>query len=128
LGHNLTEEEEALALHRLDTNGDGSISYAEFAAWWREKDRFAKFNLTDGQQQAILQCIQYFRYFDRDCSGTLTADEFVHLHADLVRNGYGSHLSGDPQSDLASLDTGGDGTVNLYEYAEWLIKIGAISG
>jgi Ca2+-binding EF-hand superfamily protein len=127
LGHNLTEEEEALALHRLDTNGDGSISYAEFAAWWREKDRFAKFNLTDGQQQAMLQCIQYFRYFDRDNSGALTADEFVHLHADLVRNGYGPYLSQDAHSDLKKLDHGLDGSVCLDEYVDWLVSIGALS-
>jgi len=105
LGHYLTEEEEAMALHRLDTNGDGTISYSEFAVWWREKDRFAEFDMTDTQRQAMLQCIQYFRYFDRDASGALSADEFVHLHADLVRNGYGAHLSGDPQEDLKRLDS-----------------------
>ena len=127
MGHPLSDEEEVMALGRLDTNGDGSISYSEFLAWWREKDRFAKFNLTDAQQTAILQCIQYFRYFDKDASGTLSADEFIHLHADLVRNGYGGYLSGNPEDDLQTLDTEGDGTVSLFEYAEWLIKIGAIA-
>ena len=127
LGHVLSQEEEALALHRLDTNGDGTISYSEFAAWWREKDRFSKFNLTDAQQTAMLQCIQYFKYFDKDASGHLSAEEFIHLHADLVRNGYGPYLSGDAHTDLKTLDKGGDGSVALDEYVGWLVGIGALS-
>jgi calmodulin len=125
LGHYLNDEELAMAVAKLDENGDGSICYNEFLVWWREVDRFEKFSLNEQQRAALSACIQYFRYFDRDCSGALTSDEFIHLHADLIKNGYGAYLS-DANADLAKLDSNGDGQVCFNEYVGWLVSIGAM--
>jgi hypothetical protein len=34
LGRDLTPEEEAAALLRLDSDGDGTVSFEEFEVWW----------------------------------------------------------------------------------------------
>ena len=72
---------------------------------------------------ACQQCIAYFDHFDQDESGTICDDEFKHLHADLVRNGYTTK----PVDEcLADLDHTGDGQISFNEYCDWLERIGAL--
>jgi Ca2+-binding EF-hand superfamily protein len=124
-GHYLSDEELSLAVKKLDVNGDGKITYSEFIQWWRQQDRFQLFKLDEQTSQVISAYINYYRYFDKDNSGSVDATEFRALHADLVKNGYGSYLT-NADSDLAKLDTSGDGTVCFNEYIAWLVSIGAI--
>jgi Ca2+-binding EF-hand superfamily protein len=120
LGHYFNEKEMAMALGRLDRNHDGKLSYDEFVPWWKQVNRFESFNLTPAQEQMLSNVVQYFKFFDTDQSGALNASEFVYLHADLIKNGFGHHLKG--------LEQDGDGQVNFNEYVGWLFSIGAIKG
>ena len=126
MGHFLSEEEIAAALHKLDTNGDGVICYNEFREWWKTEDRFEKLQLDEGVQTLIQNCVTYFRYFDKDNSGHICSEEFRSLHKDLIKNGYGSHLK-DEDEDLKALDKNGDGNVDFNEYISWLVSIGTIA-
>mmetsp|Transcript_3877 Transcript_3877/g.5942 ORF Transcript_3877/g.5942 Transcript_3877/m.5942 type:complete len:176 (-) Transcript_3877:52-579(-) len=125
MGHYLSDEEIAAAVHKLDSDGNGTIDYEEFKTWWKGNGRFEKLVLDDAVQTSIKNCVAYFRYFDKDNSGDISADEFRDLHKDLVKNGYGAHLS-DEESDLTTLDKDGDGQIDFNEYISWLVKIGTI--
>jgi len=126
LGHYLSDEELSVAIHKLDANGDGTVQYNEFLAWWREKNRFAMLTLQEGTKDTLSDCIKYFKYFDKNMDGNVTIDEFIDLHADLIKNGYGSYLT-EPQADLEKLDKDKSGGISLNEYVSWLVSIGAIS-
>mmetsp|Transcript_23337 Transcript_23337/g.65558 ORF Transcript_23337/g.65558 Transcript_23337/m.65558 type:complete len:171 (+) Transcript_23337:165-677(+) len=124
MGHHMSEEQLAVALHKVDRNGDGSISYAEWLEWWRANNRFGALKLEEKELAFVTEAVSYFRYFDKDNSGALSHDEFPLLHADLLKNGYGAHIPADPSAALKALDTSNDSEIDLFEYVQWLVKIG----
>eukprot|EP01116_Phalansterium_solitarium_P005982 TRINITY_DN18297_c0_g1_i1.p2 TRINITY_DN18297_c0_g1~~TRINITY_DN18297_c0_g1_i1.p2 ORF type:complete len:168 (-),score=33.08 TRINITY_DN18297_c0_g1_i1:51-554(-) len=122
-GHYLSDEEATLAVKRLDTSGDGSISYPEFAAWWSQRDRFGNLHLSEAELHALQTASNYFKYFDTDKGGSLDRVEFARLHADLVKNHFTTKSL---EESLAELDANGDNSVGFNEYIDWLIKIGSL--
>lgn len=123
LGHYLTEEQLSLALHKIDQNNDGAISYNEWLQWWRSNNRFGALQLSEEgvlivfplliaiirknfaetkpsscfssvfpELQLLAEAVKYYRFFDKDNSGSLTIDEFKELYNDLIKGGYGAHL------------------------------------
>ena len=56
---------------------------------------------------------QYFDYFDTDKSGSVSEEEFVQLHQNLVENGM---LTAAQSDSFADMDKTGEGGVDFNEY------------
>ncbi|KJE93370.1 hypothetical protein CAOG_04169 [Capsaspora owczarzaki ATCC 30864] len=123
LGHPLSPVELDLALKMLDENGDGKISYNEFAQWWQQQDRFNKLTYDEEEIRSVTAAVKYFQHFDKDKSGTIDANEFKALYKDLLKNGF---RIGTVEQALSTLDSNGDGHVSLREYVDWLVAVGSI--
>lgn len=107
----------------IDKNGSGKIDYEEFMKWYQTEDRFGKLHLDEKQMEAIQRATAYFKYFDKDSSGSVNRSEFEKLHADLVKNRFTTHSLEDC---LATLDANNDGQVQFNEYMDWLKNIGSL--
>ena len=58
LGHHLSAEELALALVKMDSSGDHSIAYTEFAEWWSQGERrWQKVELTGEEAEKLTQAV-----------------------------------------------------------------------
>uniref|UniRef100_A0A6B2LN05 EF-hand domain-containing protein n=1 Tax=Arcella intermedia TaxID=1963864 RepID=A0A6B2LN05_9EUKA len=123
LGYFLNENELNVALVRIDTSGDGLISYPEFLKWWKLEQRFAKLSLSEEESAKLTQSTNYYRYFDKDKSGVLDRDEFTALHADLKRNNL---IQRTLEQAIEDLDINHDGRISFNEYVDWLLRMGAI--
>jgi len=134
LGHPLTQSEIEGAAKILDTDGDGSISYEEFKAWWSNgEDRYALLKQVEDPEQPNAQyaewmekCIDHFKFFDADRNGHLDMEEFSKLYDNLKQHGYPLGTLADAQQ---ALDKDGDSRVDLREYCQWLtdIKYGRVA-
>lgn len=118
LGYHLSDVEFSLAIKILDTDGDGEISYPEFASWWQSEERFRKLQLTPERQAALIACSDFFQAFDEDGNGVLDKDEFAKCHASLVACGITNDTS---DHCMATIDSDSDGTVSFNEYISWLV-------
>eukprot|EP01104_Vermistella_antarctica_P005898 TRINITY_DN16644_c0_g1_i1.p1 TRINITY_DN16644_c0_g1~~TRINITY_DN16644_c0_g1_i1.p1 ORF type:complete len:184 (-),score=50.01 TRINITY_DN16644_c0_g1_i1:48-545(-) len=123
LGYHLTDEEVTLAVVTLDKDGSGVVEYNEFIDFWRTDKRFQKLHLSEEELSTLRQCSAYFKYFDKDHSGTLDLEEFKSCHADLLKN---NMTTKDLESAIADLDQDGNGSISFNEYVEWLIRIQSI--
>eukprot|EP01115_Flamella_aegyptia_P002637 TRINITY_DN136756_c0_g1_i1.p1 TRINITY_DN136756_c0_g1~~TRINITY_DN136756_c0_g1_i1.p1 ORF type:complete len:164 (+),score=63.79 TRINITY_DN136756_c0_g1_i1:45-536(+) len=123
MGHYLSDQELTLAMATLDRNGSGRIDYDEYLKWWSTEDRWGKLHLDEQQLQALTQASNYFRYFDKDNSGSLDHEEFKKLHADLVKNKW---TTKSVEACLADLDSNNDGHIEFNEYVEWLVRLGSL--
>jgi len=123
MGHHLSDAELQVAVTQIGKDGSGNISFANFEKWWKNSDRFEKLHLSDAEHEALLQAVNYFRYFDKDGSGSLDRKEFPSLYADLVKNNF-TKLS--LEKCLGDLDKNHDGLISFNEYVDWLIRIGSL--
>jgi calcium-binding protein CML len=124
LGSNLSETEIGMAMRTLDRSGNGQIEYDEFIAWWRKgAARWAQLEFNQEELARLTQAINYFNHFDADRSGTISADEFGALHADLTRNGFTTQTK---EECLAELDRSGDNLISFNEYLDYLERIGSL--
>ena len=87
-GYFLSEEEVKAAIVLLDKNGSGKVEYAEFKAWWAKEDRFQFLQLGEEKLKVIQQLTEYFKYFDKDHTGTLDQAEFKEMYAHCITQGY----------------------------------------
>ncbi|WP_246662699.1 EF-hand domain-containing protein [Rhizobium sp. P44RR-XXIV] len=88
----------------MDTNGDGSISEAEFVA-------ARPSNVSEDQAQKL------FESFDKDGTGSLTDSQL----ASAMQSGHHVHHGGQSNDDqlsslFSSMDTNGDGSVSEAEF------------
>ncbi len=118
LGHALTAHELDMAVKAL-ADSSGQIPYPAFAKWWSDKDRFAKLKLDETQERIFQEAIRYFKYFDKDLSGTIDKEEAVALHADLAKNNLTKFSLKDFMTDL---DSNSDGVISFAEYVDWLVR------
>ncbi|XP_062506912.1 uncharacterized protein LOC134183406 isoform X2 [Corticium candelabrum] len=125
MGYVMSEAELVAAATQLDKNGDGKITYNEFANWWKVgEDRFEALELSERVQAQWAQAIDFFKYYDKDLSGDIDPDEFKPVYKQLLDAG---HKLGTLEQAIATLDTNGDHLISLNEYIGWLVKLGALS-
>jgi len=119
LGFWLSEYEAKLIFSQLNKGDPRYITFDTFATWWRSNDKFRK--LDESKGDFYQECIAYFRYFDSDDGGTITRDEYLHLHKDLQKNGHLTNLS--VEEGLKFLDKNGDGIIQFSEFLDFLDSV-----
>jgi len=122
MGHALTEAELELAIKRLDSNGDGQISYEEFTIWWKQDERFAKLQLSEDELETLQEAVAVFSQYDVDRKGTIDSEKFKGLYDHLVSLNMTTKTL---DSCMRDLDSDGNGEISFNEYVEWTIKTGA---
>lgn len=60
MGYYFSQDELVLAIKILDTDGDGKISYDEFAQWWKTSDRFKHLQLDEEKLNKLKMALTYF--------------------------------------------------------------------
>lgn len=66
----------------------------------------------------------HYRQMDKDDSGTLTFEEFKHLHAHM--EGYG-YAAGSASRAFQRMDTDGSKQIEFNEYVRWILNSGLLS-
>jgi len=118
MGALLTEEELRIAIHILDTDGNGKIEFEEFKRWWSTSDRFERLRHNEAELAFLNGAFASFLSFDRDMDGTVSKDEFYQLHQVLHDSGYRTRSVED---DWKFMDKDNSGFVSFSEYVDWLI-------
>jgi len=101
----------------INSDGKGGIDLDDFCRWWKSKSKFAR--LSEEQLQRVTQCAQYFSYFDKDRSGSISSSELPALYQDLDRNRLmppGVSLD----DAWKALDKDKNGVIALNEFIDWL--------
>jgi len=120
LGYYMSNDEIKIALEILDKDGSGTIDQDEFITFWRDNNKFKKIESAQGER--VQQGITYFRYFDKDHSGRIGAEEYAQLHADLIKNNLISpNLTA--EQGLKLLDKSGDKQVSFNEFINYLDSV-----
>jgi len=118
MGALLSEEELRMAVHVLDTDGNGKIEFEEFKRWWSTSDRFARLRHNEAELAFLNGAFASFLSFDRDMDGTVNKAEFFSLHKVLHDSGYRTR---DVEEDWKFMDRDNSGTISFSEYVDWLI-------
>jgi len=118
MGVFLSEEELRIAIHIMDTDGNGKIEFEEFKRWWSTSDRFDRLRHNDQELAFLNGAFASFLSFDRDMDGTVSKEEFVALHKVLHDCGYRTRNFED---DWAFMDLDRSGYISFNEYVDWLI-------
>jgi len=111
LGGEATDGELLKALQKYDTNGDGEIQFDEFEAMMKSKANSSKKEEVDELKEA-------FKVFDKDGSGTITANELCEVLQAL----------GEPKMNMAmaqlmieSVDVDKDGFIDFNEFKSMMM-------
>ena len=107
LGSPLTEAEAATALQEMDTDENGKVDFAEFLECIANK-------LQDEATEE--EIIQAFKMFDKDNSGTISANEFKSIMMNMGQKMEESEVN----EMLFAADTNGDGVIDYKEFARML--------
>ena len=118
MGALLSEEELRMAVHVLDTDGNGKIDFDEFKRWWSTSDRFERLRHNEAELAFLNGAFASFLSFDRDMNGTVNKQEFTSLHQVLHASGYRTR---DVEEDWKFMDRDNSGTISFSEYVDWLI-------
>jgi len=121
-GYLLSEEELNIAVKKLDTNGDGHLSYDEFVKFWSDDDRFKKLALNEQELESLQEAVAVFKKYDTGKKGIISSGDFPALHQHLVANNM-TKLS--CQDCMKDLDTDRNQEISFNEYVQWIVKIGA---
>ncbi|NXG04775.1 CALMS protein, partial [Sakesphorus luctuosus] len=112
LGHNPTEAELRAMASQVDTDGSGTVDFAEFLSLMatRMKDR-------DGQEEEE-EIREAFRVFDRDGNGYVSAAELRHVMTHL-----GERLTDEEVAELLrEADADNDGKVSYEELVRMMME------
>lgn len=110
MGHQVTEEETAEIISKGDTEGDGRMSFSEFAEWMGPK--LNPHRSTEELRNA-------FNIIDRDGNGFLTADELL-----LMLWGMGIRMDNSQlEATIKNADNNGDGKIDVEEFLGVFQKI-----
>ncbi|CAM9755137.1 unnamed protein product, partial [Ectocarpus fasciculatus] len=105
-----------VALMTMDHDGNGEISYEEFLHWFKDSS-FSSLKLDDDALERRNLAASIFQRYDSDKSGSIDQEEFVHMHAEMVREGLTTvHV----EDVMAEIDVDGDGLIQFNEFGTWL--------
>eukprot|EP00727_Mastigamoeba_balamuthi_P011241 m51a1_g674 putative ef hand domain containing protein (159) ;mRNA; f:265831-266527 len=114
LGYHVPQEQLPAILADMNRDGAGKVDVNDFKAWWRAQDRFAR--LEGDRLERLAQCATYFKYFDKDMSGSVSAEEFRGMYADLKRYGM---VKTTVEEAMRALDSDRNGRISLNEFVQW---------
>lgn len=112
----LTGDALSLAIKVIDRDGNGTIEYDEFLAWYK-KSNFSSLSLDDTTLQRRNAAAQVFRKYDKDNSGSIDLNEFRGLYDELKASNLTSHAV---ETALEDMDSDGNGKIEFNEFVEWL--------
>jgi len=118
MGALLSEDELRVAIHIMDTDGNGKIEFEEFKRWWNTSDRFERLRHNDQELAFLNGAFASFLSFDRDMDGTVNKEEFFALHKVLHDCGYRTQTA---DEDWSFMDRDNSGYISFSEYVDWLI-------
>ena len=107
--------EKQLVLSLLDSDGNGTLSFREFQAWWRtNKDSF----FAPSYSAEVKGAIYYFKKFDADMSGCLDLEEFRAMCKEM------KWPDAEIEASMKMLDSDGDGEISFNEFLGWYTEDG----
>eukprot|EP00931_Biecheleriopsis_adriatica_P081810 TRINITY_DN5514_c0_g1_i1.p1 TRINITY_DN5514_c0_g1~~TRINITY_DN5514_c0_g1_i1.p1 ORF type:complete len:520 (-),score=120.75 TRINITY_DN5514_c0_g1_i1:2-1561(-) len=136
ISHTLTEADIEKLVNSVDTDGDGVISYEEFADWItnpKSSQTIARDGwLTNLDFKDLLSPV--FQVFDKDGSGTISRSEFEECYGIMTSSLRLHPLAKedtwfkDAEDALQDADKDDSGDVSFEEFVTWQIKLLQSSG
>lgn len=101
---------------KMDTDGDGTIDKAEFAAFGQQQQQT---NAVSGMPSAD----EIFSQMDSDGDGSVSKAEFEAFKPPKPPEADGTQGQGDLSKMFSKIDTNGDGTISKSEFATFLEQL-----
>jgi Ca2+-binding EF-hand superfamily protein len=117
LGYHVPRDRLPDILAEINVDGKGAVDVADFIRWWRQSGKFR--HLGGDALNRLTQAAAYFKYFDRDLTGSLSTGEFQALFADLQKNALVAQ-GASVADTLRVLDADKSGTVSFNEFMLWM--------
>jgi Ca2+-binding EF-hand superfamily protein len=120
----VSEEACEVAIMLLSSSGSRDLDEKDFKQWWAQEEKFelATWNARELERLQLFRDL--FRLYDRDGSGTISAEELVRLHTELSEDGV--HL-GTLAECLSGMDKDGNKLISFQEFVDYLKKCGAFA-
>jgi Ca2+-binding EF-hand superfamily protein len=109
LGMHLSESEGEVIMKEFDKSGDGTINFEEFWSYMRART-------APVDTHKVVSDV--FSMLDKDGSNTITSTEF----ADILHSLPVKISDPDIEALITEMDSGGDGEIDLHEFAAVLEK------
>lgn len=117
-GYYLSDEELKGALRIVDKDGNNTIEYNEFKAWWSQDDRFEALRGDSEQGQERAVAFETFQKFDKDSSGTIDREEFDSFYEDMTSK----NLTRESKENAWQWLSEGKNFIGFNRYVQWTIK------
>ncbi|KAI8907845.1 hypothetical protein EDD86DRAFT_208267 [Gorgonomyces haynaldii] len=127
MGFYLSDAEAAIAVEKLDPDGDGEIQYHNFLKWWQSDNRFDKLRATQKQGELIQSATEYFQYYDIEENGYVDDAQFRKMFDDMMH--YNLYFAQDTTYEQAKQQIMSKNAVHVTfnDYIAWLFRIGVIA-
>jgi Ca2+-binding EF-hand superfamily protein len=102
------------AFEEVDENKNKLISFDEFFAWWKTKEKFKRI---DENIYAVRAASDVFSKYDKDRSGFLDVQEFQKCLAEFANSMKQEY---EVEQIVKALDKDGDGRISFHEFIAWL--------
>lgn len=109
-----------LFYRKVDTDGNGFVSYEEFRSFWASDDPLIHLVLSPAQQNQVDKLLECFQYFDESKDGHLDLNEFVNLFNLMKERGFKLHGKG--KKTFEKVDRDKSGTVEFPELLRYFIE------
>jgi len=121
LGYYFDEESFSSAFAIIDQDGSGQIDMNEFVEFWGKPKCWHLLKLTEESKDRIRQIAEYFSYFDKYNTGSLSEFQFREMYNNMVASGYAlTEFS----TLWNALDRNQDGFIHFNELLNYVIKRG----
>jgi Ca2+-binding EF-hand superfamily protein len=106
----------SIAVKMIDHDGNGTIEYDEFLAWYKQSS-FSSLSLDDETLNRRSSAAKLFRKYDDDNSGTIDVEEFKGLYSELKMLKLTNHSC---EKAMEDMDSDGDGKIEFNEFVGWI--------